>query len=92
MADQTVTRGSFECSDSPVLHYAEQTPLERRKERDRIRTACQAPISQSKKRVMYLVNGRERRSPWFYRDETTHRAFKLMQAKYGERNCIIYVD
>lgn len=56
------------------------------------RTALQAPLSQTKRCVLYVVNGRERRSPWFYRDETARKALELMQAKHGVRNCMLYRD
>jgi hypothetical protein len=66
--------------------------VECRRTRDKRRTALQAPLSQTKLCVLYLVNGRERSSPWFYRDETARKALELMQAKYGVRNCILYRD
>lgn len=75
-----------------VPRYREVTALEARIARDKRRTAVQAPISQTKLCVFYLVNGRERRSPWFYRDETARRALALMQAKYGQRNAILFRD
>lgn len=58
--------------------------------RDQMRTAIQAPLSDKKQCVLYLVNGRERRSPWFYREETARRALTLMQAKHGR--AILYRD
>ena len=42
--------------------------------------------------VLYLVNGRERRSPWFYSKERARMALALMRKRYGDRNAIIYVD
>jgi hypothetical protein len=92
MADQTVTREQTGPVDTSILRYGLPTAIERQRAKDRARTSLQAPISQTKQCVMYLANGRERRSPWFYRDETARRALELMQAKYGVRNCIIYVD
>lgn len=72
--------------------YREVTALEARIARDKLRTAVQAPISQTKLCVFYLVNGRERRSPWFYSDTTAQRALTLMQEKYGRRNAILFRD
>ena len=99
MATQTVTRqlfgvcgGFVDESGQMVQKYRQLTPLEHRKERDRRRTACQAPISQTKLCVLYLVNRRERRSAWFYTEERARKALELMQAKYGARNCILYRD
>ncbi len=65
---------------------------EKRIERDRLRTALQQPISAPRFRVMYLVNGRERKSAWLYDSARAKRGLGMMQAKYGERNAIIYVD
>lgn len=99
MADKTVTQqrvevvgGYVDETGRMVPVYREVTALEQRKARDKRRTVLQAPISQTKLCVFYLVNGRERRSPWFYRDETAQRALRLMQAKYGQRNAILYQD
>lgn len=63
-----------------------------RKKRDRTRTACQVPLSSEKLCVLYVVNRKERRSPWFYTPERARHALALMQAKYGARNCILYRD
>lgn len=68
------------------------TPMsypERRIERDRLRTARQAPVSRY--RVIYLVNGRERKSAWL-NEQRAEEGLRMMQAKYGERKAIIYID
>lgn len=99
MAEQTVARRylvvsevTFGDGDEQVTSYREVTRQQHQKIKDRMRTACQAPISSEKSCVMYRVNGKEKRTPWFYREETIQRALKLMQARYGERQCGIYVD
>lgn len=92
MADQTVNLSQLVPVDTSVLCYGEQTPIEQQRARDRSRTALQAPISQTKLCVMYLVNRRERRSPWFYTEARARQALELMRAKYGARNCILYRD
>ena len=69
-----------------------KTALERRCERDRLRTVMQPPISAPRYRVMYLANGRERKSAWLYNNDHARKGLRMMQAKYGERNAIIYVD
>lgn len=69
-----------------------KTALEKQLERDRLRTVMQPPISAPCYRVLYLVNGRERKSAWLYTEERAERGLRMMQAKYGERNAIIYVD
>lgn len=74
------------------LRSAAMTPQQRQRERDRIRTAMQTPISTPRYRVMYLVNGRERKSAWLYDHDRAKQGLRLMQAKHGERNAIIYVD
>lgn len=61
--------------------------LEKQLERARLRTARQAPVSRY--RVMYLVNGRERKSAWL-NEQRAEVGLRMMQAKYGERNAIIY--
>lgn len=43
-------------------------------------------------RVLFLVNKRERKSPWFYSHERAQKAFDILTAKYGKRSAIIYVD
>ena len=99
MAKQTVPRqhfevvgGSLDESGHLAPRYREVTALEARIARDKRRTALQAPISQNKLCVFYLVNGRERRSPWFYSDATAQRALTLMQEKYGRRNAFLFRD
>lgn len=74
------------------LRYAAMTPQQRQRERDRLRTVLQQPISTPRYRVMYLVNGRERKSAWLYNSDHAQRGLRMMQSKYGERNAIIYVD
>lgn len=69
-----------------------QQVLAARIRRDKLRTAMQAPISAPMYCVLYLKNGRERRSPWFYRRDHALTALELMQAKYGKKNAIIYLD
>lgn len=66
--------------------------LEMQLERDRRRTLRQAPIAAPRYRVLYLVNGRERRSAWLYSEDRAQQGRRMMQAKYGVRNAIIYVD
>ena len=69
-----------------------KTALEKRRERDRLRTVLQQPISAPRYCVMYLVNGRERQSAWLYNNDHARKGLQMMQAKYGNRNSIIYVD
>lgn len=66
--------------------------LEKRCERDRMRTVLQQPISTPRYRVMYLVDRRERQSAWLYNADHARQGLRMMQAKYGQRNAIIYVD
>lgn len=61
-------------------------------ERAALRQALQAPIASPRFKVMYLVNGKERESPWLYREDHAKRGLAMMQAKYGAKNAIIYVD
>lgn len=51
-----------------------------------------APISSPRYKVMYLVNGKGRESAWLRKRESAQRGLKMMQAKYGKKNAIIYVD
>lgn len=74
------------------LRSAAMTPQQRQRERDRMRTVMQMPISTPRYRVMYMANGKERRSAWLYREQNAKQGLALMRAKYGERNAIIYVD
>ena len=69
-----------------------KTALEKRRERDRLRTVFQQPISAPRYCVMYLANGRERKSAWLYNLDRARKGLQMMQAKYGDRNAIIYVD
>lgn len=62
------------------------------RERDRLRTVLQQPISTPRYRIMYLVNGRERESAWLYNRDLAQRGLQMMRVKYGERNAIIYGD
>jgi hypothetical protein len=59
---------------------------------DADRHALQAPIARYKACVIYRSNGPEKRSPWFYLETRAKTALKLMQAKYGERNAILFRD
>lgn len=63
-----------------------QAALKQRRERDRLRTALQAPIGPLRVCVLYLVNGKEQRTPWFHSYERANQALRIMAAKYGERN------
>lgn len=74
------------------LRSAAMTPEQRQRERDRMRTVMQMPISAPRYRVMYVANGKERRSAWLYQEQNARQGLALMRAKYGERNAIIYVD
>ena len=68
------------------------TPQQRQRERDKRRTVMQRPIASPRYRVMYLKNGKEHRSAWLYREEHAEQGLAMMQAKYGPKNAIIYVD
>lgn len=87
MADQTVTS-----LQSAIASLEEADRINRRRARDKMRTAVQAPLSDQKRCVLYTVNRRERRTPWFYTEAHARKALELMQAKYGARNCILYRD
>ncbi|MBP21324.1 MAG: hypothetical protein CL547_03075 [Alcanivorax sp.] len=56
------------------------------------RASPQPPISAPRYKVMYLVDGKERQSAWLYSEAHAQKGLAMMQAKYGERNAIIYVD
>ncbi len=71
---------------------APKSALEKRRERDRLRTVLQQPISAPRYCVMYMVNGRERKSAWLYNNDRARKGLQMMQRKYGDRNAIIYVD
>lgn len=43
-------------------------------------------------RVLYLVDGIERASPWFIRESTARRAERLLKAKYPGCPSCIYLD
>lgn len=60
--------------------------------RDRRMTKLQAPISQTKYCVMYLKEGHQHRTAWLYREEHARHALRLMRAKYGDKNAILYRD
>ena len=87
----------YYCQKEAGAHYQRllhslMTATEIRRERDHRRTVLQSPISQTKQCVMYFRHGRECRSAWFYTEDRARQALAMMQAKYGERNAIIYVD
>lgn len=44
----------------------------------------------SKYCVLWIRDGKERRSPWFHSSERAHRAREMMAQKYGQ--AIVYVD
>lgn len=54
-------------------------------------TRSQAPVTAPKCCVLYLENGREKRTAWMSREQA-HKALAIMKAKYGERNAIVYLD
>ena len=58
-------------------------------EKDRHRTAMQAPIAAPVYRVHYLKDRRERVSARFYSEKIALEALKKMQQKYGEKNASI---
>lgn len=68
------------------------TPKQCRRERDRIRHVMQQPIATPRYRVLYIKNGKEHQSAWLYRREHAQQGLAMMQAKYGPKNAIIYVD
>lgn len=57
-----------------------------------LRARWQAPIAAPRYKVHYLKQGREHKSAWLHSEEKAQKALKLMQDKYGQRNCIIVVD
>lgn len=63
-----------------------------KRERDALTQALQAPIAAPRYKVMYLVNGKERQSPWLYKEDHAQQGLAMMKAKYGAKNAIIYVD
>lgn len=75
----------------PGLHF-HGTEQERQRALNRRRHAMQAPIAAPRYRVMYMREGKERRSAWLYREDHARRGLEMMRAKYGQRNAIIYVD
>ena len=74
------------------LQQSLMTPIQRKRERDRIRTALQSPLSANKSCVLYLKEKKEFRTAWFYRPENAQRALQIMAQKYGEKNAVIYCD
>lgn len=68
------------------------TPLQIKIERDKNRTALQAPLSATKCCVLYLKDKKEYRTAWFYRPDNAQRALKIMRKKYGQKNAIICLD
>ena len=61
------------------------------KAKKRMRNRNQVPIHAPQYCVMYLKTGKEKRTAWMSR-ERAHKALHIMQAKYGERNAIVYMD
>lgn len=59
---------------------------------DQLRHALQAPIAAPRYRVLYLENGKEKSSPWLYRQEHAQAALGVLQRRVGPRNAIVYVD
>lgn len=57
-----------------------------------LRARWQAPIAAPRYKVHFLKEGKEHTSPWLHSRDKAQKALKLMQGKYGERNCIIVVD
>ncbi|GAA5138030.1 hypothetical protein [Alloalcanivorax gelatiniphagus] len=51
-----------------------------------------APISAPRYRIFYLVEGKERQSAWLYDESNARKGLAMMQAKYGKKNAVIYVD
>ncbi len=47
------------------------------------RAGTGAPISAEKCCVVYMVNGKERRSPWLYSLERGERALAILKARHG---------
>jgi hypothetical protein len=56
------------------------------------RNRWQAPIAAPRYIVHFLKEGKEHTTPWFHSSDKAQKALKLMQDKYGARNCIIVVD
>lgn len=46
----------------------------------------------TKHQVLYLKNGKEHATPWYYTPARAQRALKIMQRRFGERNCILFRD
>jgi len=46
----------------------------------------------TKLRVIYLKNGKEKRSAWFLDETRARKALQIIQSKYGEKNAILYRD
>jgi hypothetical protein len=59
---------------------------------DQLRHALQAPIAAPRYRILYLENGKEKGSPWLYRNDHARTALRVLQRRVGDRNAIIYVD
>ena len=74
------------------LRRSFMTPLQIKMERDKNRTALQAPLSETKCCVFYLKDKKEFRTAWFYHPENAQRALQVMKKKYGDKNAIIYRD
>lgn len=56
------------------------------------RNRWQAPIATPRYKVHFLKEGKEHTSPWLHSSDKAQKALKVMQDKYGARNCIIVVD
>ena len=74
------------------LQKSLMTPLQAKRERDRSRTALQAPLSANKSCVFFLKGKKEFQTAWFYRPDNAQRALQIMKQKYGEKNAVIYCD
>lgn len=62
------------------------------KQYDNTRTALQAPISEPAYRVLWLVNGKEKKSPYLYKEEHAKQLLTTLRIKHGEKNAIIYIN
>ena len=95
-ADQAMAAGIAAMGTRPELYCctSRRVPItsQQRRERDRLRTALQAPIGPLRVCVLYLVNGKEQRTPWFHSYERANQALRIMAAKYGERNVGLHRD
>ena len=104
--DMCVPHGVYVNGEQVGIHGVEQearkhydricctsiTPQQRQRERDKRRTVRQMPIASPRYRVMYLKNDKEHCSAWLYREGHAEQSLAMMQAKYGVKTEIIYVD